>query len=192
MKTLILKILSLLFLGCLTVRKDFSPNTIRPGEGVIVGRINIIYNGMPRTGNCGVRLDGEKEIFVYFTQEGWFLANVPAGITKFAKMTCSVGGGSAFFYDFKNVLLRIKPYPAKTYVGDLMINWETEGGTKASDHFGVIGAIADGVSSDGIIQVAVRNNASLTEADYRRKFPEDTVGEFSESVLSFAELNLKK
>lgn len=173
------------------VIKDFSPANAKPEEGIVAGRIKINYNGFEHTQHCAFAIDNGTNFVIKLSQDGWILAKIPAGPAKVYRIACD-DNGSGYFYEFKNVALTIKPYPEKTYIGDMEVEWKTKGGMKAAVAFGVIGALADQSSSDGKMQVAVKNNKAQAQAEYLKKFPEDKSGTFAESIVDFAELAAAK
>ncbi len=57
MKSMIVLFAGIALAGCATTYKDFKADQIKPNEGVVVGKVNIKYNGRNMNEQCGLCLN---------------------------------------------------------------------------------------------------------------------------------------
>jgi hypothetical protein len=152
------KILKLATLGgalslaaCATTYKDFKTANVKPGEGVVVGKINVMYNGKNHNKDCGVCFNSINGPCQMLTEEGYVIQNLPAGEASVRRLACKDVSLQHFNIDGAN----FKQAPGVTYIGQIEIDWTNKGGFKATDLFGLVGALIAESKNDGTVKISV-------------------------------------
>ena len=179
----IIAILSLF--TCIKNIRDFDPNAVEDNEGIVIGKVNVMYNGKHFNENCIVAFSGG----VYkLDKTGLVAIPLEAGEVRMARITCQ--DVSSYKYDFGEGMTFENFGDGKiTYFGDVTLEWETKGGFKSSTClllFGALGgAILGTVASinDGDMEVKVGNNLSGTLQEYRNATGENP-GNVQTSLMS--------
>jgi hypothetical protein len=150
--------------GCTATSKRADLGKVFSDEGVVLGKINVIYNGANRgaiEGNdTGCSFTFKREDFspTYdfpLDKDGYFFVTLPKGNYVFHGIAC-VDKSVQYYYP-QGIKFTNAGGQEKTYIGDITFDWKTRGGLKVSAAFGIIGAIADAASSDGTATVKVED-----------------------------------
>lgn len=155
MKKLILATLAVLGLitsGCATTYKDFKTADIKPTDGVAIGKVNIKYNGKNLNKECAVCLNSINGPCQNLTDEGLVFKNIPKGEASIRRIACK--DTSLQHYNIQGANFQVQD--GVNYFGHVDIEWANNGGFKASDMFGAIGAAISESSNDGTIKMSVK------------------------------------
>ncbi len=144
-------------LGCATTYKDFKTESVKPTDGVAIGKVNIIYNGKNLNEKCAVCLNSINGPCQSLTREGLVFKNIPKGEASIRRVACK--DISMQHYNIQGA--NFKVLEGVNYFGHVDIHWENKGGFKASDMFGAIGAIVSESKNDGKIRMSVREGDLL-------------------------------
>ena len=150
--------LSLYLSACATTHKDFKTANVKPNEGVVIGKVNVSYNGRDMTKECAVCLNGTSGPCQNLTEDGLIFKNIPKGPATVRRVECK--DTSIQHYNITGADFTVAD--GVTYFGNVNIDWTNKGGFKASDMFGLIGAAISESSNDGAIKMAVRD-VGMTE-----------------------------
>jgi hypothetical protein len=136
--------------GCATTSKDFKLSNVGPGEAAIAGRLTIVYNGQVYTENCKANFGGNV---LTMARDGIVLFVVPAGSSRLQELLCKD-------VSMQHVAINDVHFVARPGVvndlGDIVVTWDAVGGLKISSMFGLIGALIDAASDDGVATSVVR------------------------------------
>jgi len=150
--------------GCATTSADFRLSNIGADDAAIAGRLTIMYNGRIFNEHCTATFGGRP---IKLSSDGIVLFHVPKGWTTMDRLNC---------LDTSNQHVRIKGahFLARgdgwvTDFGDVAITWAAAGGFKASSLFGLVGALIDEASDDGVATVEVQPPVAEVRAAFRRQ-----------------------
>lgn len=138
-------------IGCATTSADFKLANIGKDEAAIAGRLTIVYNGQTYTENCYATFGGRR---LKMTKDGVVLFIVRRGHTALERLDCEDVSNQHIEIDGVHFVARGDG--VVTDFGDVAVTWEAAGGFKASALFGMIGAIVDEASDDGVATTVVR------------------------------------
>jgi hypothetical protein len=154
--------------GCATTSADFRMSSVSPTDAAIAGRLTVLYNGQIFNENCRVMFGDHS---IKLSQDGIVLFRVAKGWTTLQRLDCK---------DFSNQHIRIRGahFLARgdgwvTDFGDVAITWVNAGGFKPSMMFGLVGALVDEASDDGVATVVVQAPAAEVRAAFRRQTGSD-------------------
>jgi hypothetical protein len=146
--------IALLVTACDTTLANYRPDRMAADEGAIVGRIRVSYNGADITSECGVCFRTLNGPCYRLDASGLVAMRLPAGTCSIRRIACNMNGERHFH--FKGDAYAFEAFPgAKTFFGDVRIDWRNEQGFKPSQFFGLAGAIVDQATNDGAAIVAV-------------------------------------
>jgi hypothetical protein len=152
--------------ACAQSAKRVDVDKVFSDEGVVMGRFNVIYNGVSRNGasrtkGCSVVLRTGTQDHVFPVEaDGYVFATLPKGPVKIRSVGCI--DTSAYSYDIEGATFTNVGGDEKTYFGDITFDWKTKGGMKGSAMFGVVGAVADASSNDGTLTMKVEDRQAET------------------------------
>lgn len=145
--------LSVLFLflisGCATTYKDFNASKVKVGEGVSIGRVSVVYNGAPFNKECEICLSSGGGPCQSLTEEGLIFLNVKIGNSSLRRINCK--DHSIHHYTIEDATYTQSE--GVTYFGEVKLEWTNEGGFKATDMFGLVGAAISESRNDGKIKM---------------------------------------
>ncbi len=164
------KVSSLIFLmfilvltsSCATTYKDFKTLDVKPYQGVVIGKVNIKYNGKDLNKECAVCLNSVNGPCLDLTDEGYVFKNIPKGEASIRRIACK--DVSVHHYNIEGALFEV--LDGVNYFGQVDIEWTNQGGFKTSTMFGLVGAIVSESSNDGTIKMSVKegNMAEVVKA----------------------------
>jgi hypothetical protein len=150
--------------GCATTSADFKMSSLAADDAAIAGRLTVMYNGRIFTDNCRAQF-GDSSIKL--ATGGIVLFKVRKGWTSLKRLDC---------HDTSNQHIQIKGahFFARgdgtvSDFGDVAITWAAAGGFKASSLFGMIGAMVDEASDDGVASVEVQPPVAEVRDAFRRQ-----------------------
>ena len=161
-------LLSFFLAGCATTYKELRPDQIKSGQGVAVGKITVLYNDQPYTGNCAVCLNSVNGPCQKLEDNGIVFIPVQAGEGSVRRVVCK--DVSPQHYNIEGATFTVQK--DVTYFGDITLQWHNKGGFKPALIFGLFGALADESSNDGQLQMSVTNSKSSRDqllGIYRRQ-----------------------
>jgi hypothetical protein len=154
MLNLILACAAAIYLSaCATTHKDFKVSDVKPTEGVVIGKVNIKYNGKDLNKDCAVCLNSVNGPCQNLTEDGLVFKNIPRGESSIRRIACK--DTSLQHYNMTGA--NFQTGEGVTYFGQVEIEWANKGGFKASDMFGAIGAAIGESSNDGTIKMSVKD-----------------------------------
>lgn len=130
---------------------------------VIAGRFHASFKDGRRAKNCSVNI---SDVRVKFDEWGLVFMNVPPGQIQLNEIRC-LDGGTPYEYGLRPYAFVTKP-GGVTYFGDVVIQWQTEGGYKLSQSFGLIGALATDPKADPVTVRMQSRQAEVKEAFEQR------------------------
>lgn len=151
--------------GCATTSADFRLSGIAQHEAAIAGRITIIYNDKVFTENCRVTFSGDT---LQLAPGGIVLFKVKRGLAHLEQLNCK--DVSDQHVQIKGAQFLAQGDGWVSDFGDVVVTWRAEGGFKVSSMFGLIGAIVDAASDDGVAILEVNPPV----ADVREAFRNQT------------------
>lgn len=166
--------------GCATTSADFRMSSVGSTDAAIAGRLTILYNGRIFNENCRATF-GDR--LIQLTQDGIVLFRVAKGWTALQRLDCKDIGNQHIRIRGAHFLARGDDWV--TDFGDVAITWVAAGGFKPSVLFGVIGALVDEASDDGVATVVVQAPAAEVRAAFRRQTGSEgkwLVGQMSQPV----------
>jgi hypothetical protein len=142
-----------IFSSCSSLKtyKDFKVSDVQKGEGIVLAKIIIKYNGENFNDNCTVCFSSTSGPCQKLTKTGLVFINLEVGSSSVSRIACM--DGSPQFYNIENASFKVKK--GINYVGDIQINWANEGGFKATQTLGLLGALIDELHNDGNISMNV-------------------------------------
>lgn len=170
-----------LLAGCATTSKDFKPQALKPDEGAVVGKVVVLYNGNEFTDQCAICFNSVNGPCYKLDKTGFVVMKIKAGPTSVRRLSCM--DTSEQHYDMNGANFEVTP-GAKTYFGDLVFDWKNKGGFKVSSMFGLVGAIGDQSSNDGVLKVKVSSNPKRTLMSYNEIVREDVKLPTKSSIVS--------
>lgn len=139
-------------MGCVTSHKDFDPKKVKPTQGIVIGKVDVIYNSKKFNPNCRVCLgSGKGSECQKLSDEGLVFMALEKGVNEITRFECQDVSPQAFTPS--GVVFEVKE--GVQYIGNAKADWKNAGGFKASSMFGLIGALVDESSNDGILTVSV-------------------------------------
>jgi hypothetical protein len=153
-----LLIVLMIFSGCATTYKDFKTLDVKPYQGVVIGKVNIKYNGKDMNKECAVCLNTVNGPCLDLTEEGFVFKNIPKGEASIRRIACK--DVSVHHYNIEGALFEV--LEGVNYFGQVDIEWANQGGFKTSTMFGLVGAIVSESSNDGTIKMSVKEG-NMTE-----------------------------
>lgn len=150
--------------GCATTSADFRLSEIGPSDAAIAGRLTIIYNSRIFTENCTATFGGRA---LKLSPGGIVLFHVRKGWTSLARLDCKdtsnqhIRLGGAHFFAHGDGWV--------SDFGDVVITWTAVGGFKASSMFGLIGAMVDEASDDGVASLEAKSPAVEVREAFRHQ-----------------------
>jgi hypothetical protein len=150
-------LVSVLAVGCVTAPslKTYKPDALLPDEGAVVGRVRVSYNGADLTSKCLVCFRSVNGPCYQLDESGFVAMRLQAGACSIRRIQCDNDGERHFH--FETATFEVAP-AAKTYFGDVAISWKNDQGFKPSQLFGLIGAIVDQSTNDGLAALAVTDS----------------------------------
>lgn len=139
-------ILSVFAAACAPTLKTYKPDSMAREEGAVIGRVKVVYNEKDLTSQCMVCFRSVNGSCFQMDQSGFVALALRAGGCSIRRIACDVDGERHF--DFKGLRFEVAPL-AKTYFGDIKIDWRNDQGFKVSQLFGAVGAIVDQSTNDG-------------------------------------------
>jgi hypothetical protein len=130
--------------ACATTASDFRIDSLRPDDGALVGKMEVIYNGQLYTDHCLIVVGGTT---YKLDESGLVLLRVKPGLLPLGVVQCQ--DTSPYHYAFQGANFVAEGNGALTYFGNATVTWVTTGGLKVSSMFGAIGALVDASSNDG-------------------------------------------
>ena len=150
--------------GCATTSADFRMSSVGPGDAAIAGRLTIMYNGRIFNENCTATF-GDRSIKL--SSDGIVLFHVAKGWTALQRIGCR--DTSHQHIQIKGARFLARGDGAITDFGDVAITWALAGGFKPSSMFGLIGALVDEASDDGVASVEVQAPVAEVRDAFRRQ-----------------------
>jgi hypothetical protein len=146
---------SLMFVSCASTYKEFRTKEVNYKEGIAIGKINIKYNGNKYNKECAAcfySIKGNGGPCQMLTDEGYVFIAVLKGETSLGRIQCK--DTSVYHYNPIGAVFNVGD--DVTYFGEVNIDWENEGGFKATDMFGAIGAAISESKIYGIFNMSVQ------------------------------------
>jgi hypothetical protein len=134
--------------GCATTTADFRLADVKQQDAAIAGRITVLYNGKLYTENCEVRFGQAR---FKLSPGGVVLFRVQKGWNSLERLECD--DTSKQHIEIKGAHFLARGDGWITDFGDVAITWQAVGGFKVSSMFGLIGALVDAASDDGVAVV---------------------------------------
>ncbi len=154
----IICLLGIYLTACATTHKDFKLADVKPTEGVVVGKVNIKYNGKDMNKECAVCLNSVNGPCQNLTENGFVFKNIPKGEATLRRIACK--DVSLQHYNIAGATFQVAD--GVTYFGQVDIEWANKGGFHVGDMFGAIGAAISESSNDGTIKMSVKEG-NMTE-----------------------------
>ena len=143
MRTMLLA--ALLLSGCATTYQDFRLEKVAPDEGVVLGRVRVLYNGQSKNEDCAVCFNSVNGPCQNLTPEGYVFLALPRGESSLRRVACK--DSSPQHYNFSGATFAVAE--GANFFGDVTIEWKNRGGFKVSSLFGAVGAALDESANDG-------------------------------------------
>lgn len=153
---------------CSAGYKKFNPATADNEEGSFMGRIYIYNHGQDITSSCSVGFNTNNIPWISLDESGLVFDKAGAGEVTLNRILCS--SGSAYHYNPDGASFNNIGGESVTYFGDVVINWDFEGGLKTSSIlFGAIGAAFESSSTnnEGILSMVVQDYGVDTAQNFR-------------------------
>lgn len=150
--------------GCATTSADFRMSSVGSNDAAIAGRLTILYNGHPFNENCRATFGHQS---IQLSQDGIVLLRLAKGWTALQRLDCKDTSNQHVQIHGAHLLARGDGWVSD--FGDVAVTWVAAGGLKMSSMFGLIGAIVDESSDDGVATVAVHPPAAEVRAAFRRQ-----------------------
>jgi hypothetical protein len=141
--------------SCTPGFKSYKPDSLARDEGAVVGRVKVIYNTKDLTSDCAVCFRSVNGPCYQLDSSGFVAMTLKAGGCSIRRIACNVSGERHFH--FKGYAFEVAPR-AKTYFGDVQIDWTNDQGFKPSQLFGLVGAIVDQSVNDGDAKLSVADS----------------------------------
>lgn len=138
--------------GCASSRKDFNEKSIKPGQAAVIGQVNIRYNGKLKNKQCYVCFNSVNGPCQKLDDDGLVFLSVPQGQGSLRRVECQ--DVSRQHYNLQDVVFNVRE--GVNYFGAVDLSWQNQGGFKATDMFGAIGAALSESKNDGTLQIRVR------------------------------------
>lgn len=158
---------SMIFLlaGCATTLKDYKVSSLKPTDGTIVGNVKVVYNGNDFTEKCQVCFNAANGPCYKLDKTGLVVMKIKAGPTSIKRLACM--DPSEQHYNMKGADFDVVA-GTQNYFGDVTFDWVNAGGFKASILFGLVGAIVNEASNDGVLKMKVSSNPAGAKASYAK------------------------
>ena len=133
---------------------------VQPNEAAVIGKISIIYNGDDVTENAQVLFNEHVwGSYAYLVpKDGWIVTKLPLGQNNLDRLVFARFLRGVYHHDFtsQQTGFTLTDNQHVNYIGHIVVNWNGTG-FKPSQLFGLVGAVIDEMSSDGQLQLAVKN-----------------------------------
>lgn len=163
-------IVAALCISCASGAKDFKRTDVGANEGVILGRVHVVLNGIDETEHCAVCFNSVNGPCQKLEKSGLVVLALAAGPATFRRVSCQQK--VEHHYHFEGADFRVAAQ-SKNYFGDIVLEWNNDRSFKPSALFGVFGAIADQSSNDGTIAMTVVAEQPKALAEYAAIVPDD-------------------
>lgn len=160
--------------------KNFKPEGLGPGQGVALGRVQVIYNGADITSRCAACFRSGDGPCAQLDGSGYVVMALEAGPSSLHHISCDANGRRQ--YDFGGTDFEIAP-AARTYFGDVAIEWKDERAGRDSQFLGVVGGMPDPSAGNGEASLSVTDAQDATLAWYKRLVPRDDGLELRQSLI---------
>ena len=144
--------------------------------------MKVVYNGNDLTSECAVCFRTVDGPCYGLDASGFVAMTLKAGNCSIRRIACNVSGERHFH--FNGFRFEIAP-AAKTYFGDVRIDWTNDQGFKPSQLFGLVGAIVDQSINDGDAKLSVADSRAEILAWYDDLVKHKDALPLRESVVSF-------
>jgi hypothetical protein len=159
--TTIASMTALLATACLEQAPRWNKFRIAPGPSttVIAGRFHASFKDGRRARKCSVNI---SDVVVHFDEWGLVFMNVPPGRVRLKSLSCLDGstiyewGLEPYVFDAERGVV--------TYFGDVIVQWQTKGGYKIGQAFGLVGALATDPRADPATDRLQSKPAEVQEA----------------------------
>jgi len=172
-----------LAVGCTPTLKSYKPESLARDEGAVLGRVKVVYNGNDLTSECAVCFRSVNGPCYRLDTSGFVAMTLTAGGCSIRRIACNVGGERHFH--FKGFRFDVAPL-AKTYFGDVKVDWTNDQGFKPSQLFGLVGAIVDQSTNDGDAKLSVADSRGEILGWYDELMKHKDRLPLRESVVSFS------
>ncbi len=179
MKQFSFLILFFLTSGCATTYKDFKVSKVRPDESVAIGKVKIKYNGKDFNKECKICFKDQTTLCQTLTEEAYVFQNVKKGEAILSRIECK--DVSIQHFDFAGA--QFLQQDDVNYFGEIDIEWINAGGFKATDLFGIAGAIVSESRNDGLAKLNVKaGNAEAVVKHYEDLIKQPNI-KFTKNLL---------
>lgn len=140
--------------SCATTYKDFRVKDVSYKQSVVIGKINIHYNGKKLNEECAAcfySIKGNGGPCQMLTPEGYVFLAVLKGETSLGRIQCK--DTSVYHYNPIGAVFNVGD--DVTYFGEVNIDWRNNGGFKSTDLFGAIGAAISEARVYGQLKMSV-------------------------------------
>ena len=184
-KDFVLLTLMLLASGCATTSKSIDVANTGVDEGVVLGKITIVYNGAVLTDACAISFNARESNVFALGADGLIIQKLPRGRSTIREIFCAKFGYREARYIFPNPPTFENLGNGKvTYIGDMRIDWKTADEIKVSRMFGLIGYAATKDDVDGLLEYQVEENFSDARGLYEQLKKPIAKPEYTESIIS--------
>lgn len=184
-KVLALLTLMLLASGCATTSKSIDVANTSVDEGVVLGKIKIVYNGSDLTDACAISFNERESNLFALETDGLIIQKLPKGRSTIREIFCVKFGYREARYIFSNPPTFENLGNGKiTYIGDMRIDWKTADEIKVGRMFGLIGYAATKDDVDGLLEYQVEDNFSGTKSLYEQLKQPAAEPEYTNSIIS--------
>lgn len=154
---------TLFFYSCsgIGTYRDFKMSEVDKGEGVILAKVNINYNGYNYNENCSICFNSVNGPCQKLTKSGLVFLNLETGTGSVRRLACQ--DISMQYYNIEGAEFNVKR--GINYVGNIIINWSNDGGFKATQGLGLLGVLLDEMNNDGsiVMNVSDKNKEKVLE-----------------------------
>ena len=163
-------IVLLVFLtGCASNYKDFKVSDVDSDEGIAIGKVKVVYNGVLYTDECRICISSTCH---ELTSEGFVFMSLDQGTASVEELHCKDGGNQN--QSFENTQFKVEQ--GVNYFGNLVFNWKnsdpSSGASNALGAFGLIGGlVAASIEApvDGEITITVNDDMPSVLSAYRQQ-----------------------
>jgi hypothetical protein len=172
----------LLLSACASTSSEIDMTSVRTDQRVAVGRITVFHNGENYTPFCELQYDDDP-VPIKMGKDGLVYRKISGTEIGLATVRCNAGGW--YHYKFEPVI----PIHASgtentvSYFGDVEINWDFQGGLKASQLLGPITTAIFDHGNDGKLTYTVKDNFKATVGRFHAEHGKAVNARYVKSIL---------
>lgn len=170
------------FVSCATSRK-IKNETITADEGIIVGKVTVLHKGKDITDDCSLIFkNGTKSDSFKLDKTGVVALKMPKGEIALRKLVCSIT--APYTNLVEGATFNHKNNTGRTFFGNVVIDWDVDGGFKGSMLLGGAGAGYEvgKMKSEGKISMQVKPEPVDAVKIYKKENAWDQA-KFSTSII---------